>query len=279
MTKAYLLPIFIFLLSLLMISYALGRGNDMQVHFLDVGQGDATLVQTPSGKNILIDTGRNREILTVLPQQLSFWDRHIDYIFITHADVDHAGGAPFLLDRYSVGKIFLNFQDDTGSLPQNILTRTNKFQTPVSQTFAGDSFMFDGIEINILWPPRSLQIADRNDSSIIMLLSFHNEKLLLSGDASIFVESKLIDVFDSFVAADILKAGHHGSKTSSFLSFLKKVSPEFVIVSAGCDNRYGHPNYEVLANIALVGAKTLTTCNDGTTSFHFSKDNKTWERI
>ena len=255
---------FILLSLSFLLFYFSNQGQHLAIHFLDVGQGDATLVQTPLGINILIDAGVNRSILAPLADNLSFFDKDIEYIFATHGDADHIGGIPFLLDRYTVGTIFMNIPDEPSALESTILEKAGRLDISVIPLRSGDVLLIDGMKINVLWPPDGFQSDDRNENSFILMLEYRGEKILLTGDASKFVESRLVNVFSDSLDAAILKAGHHGSRTSSFPNFLSHVQPDIAIISASCDNRYGHPHQSVLATLVGAGAEVFETCHEGT---------------
>ena len=240
------------------------RAPVLQVSFLDVGQGDAILIEGPTGVNVLVDGGRDRSVLRELPKQLGFFDRSIDVVVATHPDADHISGLSDVLERYRVSYVI-----DPG-----ITTDTSNFLRLESAIDAehvervlarsGQRLLLGGgAYADILYPDKDVSKGDTNDGSIIMGVVYGTTEFLLTGDAPSFVEDRLRGALRS----DVLKAGHHGSRTSTSATFLASVQPEVVIISAGKDNTYGHPHQDVLDRIATAGARVLSTIEEGTIEF------------
>lgn len=264
------------------------KSKSLQVSYLDIGQGDATFIRAPNGNSILIDGGPpSGQVATRISEVTHLFDKHIDVIIATHADADHIGGLASVLKNYSTS-LFLDphFSSETGIYKKlfEIVKEKNIQRITARQ---GINILLDtDTKLKILFPsnlyPKYLIercelekkkkrkgnkkcekniLIDTNQTSVVARLEFKNKSLLFTGDASIDVENFLIDSKVN-LAADVLKVGHHGSKTSTSESFVKEVNPSLAIISVGKENRYGHPHSEVLEQ--LKGIKTLRTDLMGT---------------
>lgn len=240
--------------------------NSLHVSFLDVGQGDSTLIQTPHGNLILIDGGPEDNVIFELFKTLPFFRRTIDLVILTHPDKDHLEGLTYVLDRFNVKNVLL-----TGILDENIFYKTflqklNGKQIPIM--FAESSLDFDlgdDVFLDTLYPFDSISnmyFADTNSSSIVNKLIFHDSKILFTGDLDIKTEDKLIQNNVS-LKADVLKVSHHGSKNGTSKGFLEAVSPETAIIQVGENNSYGHPHMEILENLLKQKIKIWRTDKNG----------------
>jgi len=256
----------------------------LTVSFLDVGQGDAIFIEAPNGNQILIDTGPSEIIARALSDVLPYFDRHIDFVLTTHPDLDHISGMPTLLERYSVGSYIFYDNSPTSDIIEKIARLVEETETPVAHVQAGDRIVLDAsrnIYLDVLWPTDKKQMPDKNDMSIITKLVYGESDVFLTGDASLKIENILVSEYTSYDAgiylqSDILKLGHHGSKTSSSELFLRRVMPEFSIVSAGLNNRYNHPSADVTARLERLGFPIIKTTDRG--SVIFRTDGATWWR-
>ncbi len=244
------------------------RKGILTVAFLDIGQGDATYIESPTGNQVLIDGGpQGGPILSRLGEQMPFYDHSMDVVMGTHADADHIGGLASVFERYRVGTAFFPglLAKDT-LIYKNFTEAAHKYTALVIQTRRGQWLeLGGGATLTILWPDPSAPLSDSNDESMVAVLSYGKTHYVLTGDAPQWVERQLV-IRDGAekLAAQILKAGHHGSKTSSAPEFLATVHPDYAIISAGKKNRYGHPHAEALAHMAAVGARILRTDESGT---------------
>lgn len=248
--------------------------KNLEISFFNVDQGDAIFIKAPNGNKILIDGGANNLVIQELSKIMPFYDRNIDLVIGTHADFDHMGGLIDVFDRYQVTRFGHSGKGDNGDEPdsefydvlfekahqeileENILTRNQKIILDQDNQ----------VELLILWPAENFSSSDNNENSIVIKLIYKNFSVLLTGDLPDDQEKILIDLDDKILRANILKAGHHGSQTSTANEFLEKVNPEKVIISSGIDNRYGHPNKEVIDRIKKFGAEIFYT-KDGTITF------------
>ncbi|MBU1203368.1 MBL fold metallo-hydrolase [Patescibacteria group bacterium] len=241
--------------------------NKLAINFLDVGQGDAILIRTPDGQNILIDGGPDNLLLSQMADKLPWWEDTIDYLIITHWHDDHMMGFVELLEKYEVKHVLVsNHQPD--HFLYNIFTQKlqeNNIQPQIVQ--AGESFMFsDDLYFRVLLA--DYWHEDFNENSVVIKLSYKDKNVLLMGDLPIEGEQKLLSGgFD--LNSQYLKVGHHGSKYSSSLEFLQAVQPEFCIIQSGLDNKFGHPHQEAIERLKKVGCEIENTQDLGTISFSF----------
>jgi competence protein ComEC len=251
----------------------------LTVAFLDVGQGDAIYIESPTGRQVLIDGGANRGVLAELSRVMPPFDRSLDVVIATHPDKDHIGGLPYVLERYRVENILdTGLAGDTDTFAFYAERLRQEAQTGVlyREVRRGDVIgLGAGAYLRILFPDRDMaSTTDANNASIVAQLVYGETEVLLTGDAPKSVEEYLILLDGGTLSSDILKASHHGSKTSSAEGFVAAVRPLYAIVSAGCDNSYGHPHQEVIATLTNASSTTLSTCEHGT--IVFKSDGKLW---
>ena len=255
--------------------YDLSRRNFLEVDFFDVGQGDAIFIQTPEGRQILIDGGPNSAILEKLGGSLPFWDRTIDLIILTHPENDHLTGLIEVLKNYEVGNIlWTGIVRDTENYKEwERLIAKEQGKEEKANIFiakAGQKIYLSGKNLNqyieILYPFENLEgksFKDSNDTSIVNKLIFGENSFLFSGDIYKSAEKEILEKGRIDVDSDVLKISHHGSKTSSAEEFIAKVSPEVAVISAGKDNQYGHPSPETLEALEKYGITVLRTDAEG----------------
>ncbi len=230
-------------------------------YFLDVGQGDATLL-TLDGIKILTDAGPTKKILQSLDRATD-GDRYIDLAIISHQQLDHFNGFNYLLNNYRFGAILYNGRDESTNEWRALLSKINQQQIPLITMAAGDKITYLKKEIDIISPNNSfVQSGELNDTGIVELIKADGVKGLLAADIGFKVENYVAEHFD--IAADILKVPHHGSKTSSSEKFLRAVSPKIAAIEVGADNRYGHPTKEALSRLEASGANVFRTDINGT---------------
>jgi competence protein ComEC len=244
----------------------------LRVAFLDVGQGDAIFITTPRGQQILVDGGPSPPALTAaLGQEMPFWDRSIDLVAMTHPDADHSSGLVAVLERYEVGAWLDNGSDEQDAAYLACLDLLERNGVP--RHVATDGFRADlgqGLTLEVVHPQAGAVAwpgASSNDNSLVQRLNWQQVSFLLTGDLEAAGEASLLQSGHD-LAADVLKVAHHGSGGSSTEAFLAAVAPEYAVVSAGADNRFGHPDPEVLARLEAVGGVTvLRTDRQGTVTF------------
>ena len=262
------------LLTLLFLAAALiwsaafvGNRSLLSVSFLDVGQGDAIFIDAPRGPQALIDGGAGTALLRELAREMPWWDRSLDIIIATHPDMDHIGGLIELLPRYRVGTIVVSSVEGDTDAWDTFIDLAEAEGARIVEAMRGQSIELGDARITILFPDRPVPRIETNTGSIVARLEYGETAFVLSGDSPSGVEEYLASLDAAGLRANVLKAGHHGSKTSSSPIFIGYVQPEYAVFSRGCDNRYGHPDEEVKDLYARFGIPTLDTCTGGTVTF------------
>ena len=247
----------------------------LHVHVLDVGQGDAILVVTPQGRQALIDGGPDpRVTLVALGQHLPPGDRGLDVVVATHLDSDHAGGLIGVLDRYDADMVMQGPISAESALFHQWQSALDQHEHPAVRVRAGHRVQLDsGIVMEVLHPPAG-KIPSRidpntNNLSVVIRLTYGEVSFLLTGDVEQDVERYLVDTRGEGLRSDVLKVAHHGSHSSTSPSFLRAVSPESAVISAGIENRYGHPHEEVVDRLGtMIGDESVfVTARDGAVEY------------
>lgn len=258
----------------LYLAFALWQVPDGRFHiwFLDIGQGDSVLVKTPEDHQILIDGGPKNTVMEELPQVMPFFDRSIDMVVVSHPHADHIDGLVEVLKRYKVSAVLFAGINDFGPTYSEFLKEIDDQNIDFFIAEKDLDFRFGDVFFDVIYPFDQLGLENfknLNDSSIAMKVVYGEKKIMLTGDLETVGEKELVNSgYD--LRANILKAGHHGSKTSSIFSFVKKVSPEVVVIQTGAGNSYGHPNKESLDNFELAGVeKVYRNDLDGRVEFVF----------
>lgn len=240
----------------------------LKVAFLDVGQGDAIYIEAPNKKQVLIDGGKDSKLLYSLSKVMPFADRSLDLLIITHRDIDHIGGLPMLLEGYRVEKVIDNGL--MGETEVSNLIDEKIFNRSIKKEIAqkGMRVVLDKkneVYLEIIYPNREVSGLDLNDGSIVVKLVHKENSFLLTGDASIYVESLIMwEENEKDLNIDVLKLGHHGARSSSSILWLEKTSPAIAIISAGKGNSYGHPHEETLKRLKELEIPFLSTTDLGT---------------
>lgn len=243
-------------------------GDVLTVYFLDIGQGDAIFIDSPTHGRLLLDGGRNRKVLTELGKILPFADKRIDVMIESHPDADHIGGLPEVVSRYDVGLFLEPGVESDNSIDDELHRRIEEKNIPRLFAKRGMVVNFgDGAKLQILFPNQDVSNWETNRASVVARLVYGDASFLLTGDSPIPIENVLLTLDSEFLDSDVLKAGHHGSRTSTSLTFAEAVSPEYAVISAGKDNTYGHPHKEVLDILQKLGAKIVSTAESGTIKF------------
>jgi competence protein ComEC len=241
----------------------------LMVVFLDIGQGDAIFIRTPSGKQMLIDGGPpGGAVLRELGKVMPFYDRSLDVVVATHADQDHVGGLNDVLDRFSVDLFVRTMTTSTSASFVHLLNTVDlkKVKTELINRPKQIDFN-DGSKFEILFPDKDTSGWETNDSSISGKVVYGQNSFLLTGDLGIDGEKYLVERYGPYLKSDVLKAGHHGSKNSSSPLFIEIVSPTYSVISAGLNNSYGHPTPQVLDTLTKFKSKILETLGKGMVVF------------
>lgn len=236
------------------------------VSFIDVGQGDSILIQTPNNKVILIDAGTSSygpAIERYLKQRDIVM---IDVLIATHPHADHIGGMAHIIDRFDIGSIYMPKVSTTTKTFENLLLTIQNKGLKINSARAGIAIDVDSsLKVQML-APISSSYSDLNQYSAVLKVSYKNTSFLFTGDAGQISEQEMMSS-GAILRADVLKVGHHGSHTSSTVPFLNAVKPSFAIITVGKDNRYGHPHQEILDRLSSFEIKTYRTDIHGTIIF------------
>ncbi len=264
----FILILLLLLVGFEVVSSSFKEHDPLEVHFLNIGQGDATLVQYLGSYQILIDGGPNgKKLLSELSKVMPATDRTIEIVIMTHPDKDHFGGLISVMKTYSVKMILCNGQEaDTAIFQQ--YKKVVKDQEIKEYTFGEGSEISIGkvLELRSFNPDTTVSSkSDRNEHSVVVRMDYGENSFLFTGDADSKTEDDMLKDQED-VDVDWLKIGHHGSKHSTTDNFIKKVTPEQAIISCGKSNRYGHPHEDVLERLRSHNAEVLRTDTIGTIS-------------
>ena len=233
--------------------------HNLQFHFIDVGQGDSSLIITPKGKTILIDAGDEAHAKKVVSYVREQGIEKLDLVIATHPDADHIGG---------MDKVIKNFDIDVFAMP-DVSAKTNQYKQiqrelkakkmKTTRLYQGDEVQIDDdIDFEILSPVKGKKYDDTNEYSIVAKIVYKDTSFILMGDATMENEVDIINnVLD--IDIDVLKLGHHGSSTSSSDYFITKTAPKIAIISCGKNNKYGHPHQEVMRVLKKHGVTPYRT--------------------
>lgn len=243
------------------------RGK-LKVSFFDVGQGDAIFIESPSGRQVVIDGGSDDKVLRELGKSMSFYDRTIDIVVATHPDADHITGLVGILERFKVGAMLEPGVESDNILDDALRETAVERGVEIIEARRGQTIdIGGGAKIFVLFPDREADGMDTNTASIVLKLAYGETSFLLTGDSPKAVELYLAAIDEEGLDIDVLKAGHHGSDTSSSEPFVAFASPEFAVISAGKDNRYGHPKQSVLDTFRAASSTIVSTYEEGTVTF------------
>ena len=266
---------FIFLLLVILaigyFCFGVSSPKKLQVTFFDIGQGDAIFIETPSGRQMLIDGGANALVLEKLAKEMSSFDRTIDVVVATHGDGDHVTGLIPVLRTYDVSTIIESpIKSESGIFEelQNEIKKEIEGGADVHIASRGDVInLGDGVAVSILYPKKNISSrTETNDASVSALLTYGEHSFLLTGDLGSSYEHALItDKLSKKVT--VYKAGHHGSNTSSGELLLSRITPEYSVISAGKNNKYGHPHIETIERLQKYSQEILSTIDRGTITF------------
>jgi competence protein ComEC len=243
--------------------------DQTKINFLDVGQGDATLINMPNSMQILIDAGRDASVLDGLAKKMPKFDRKIEYVLLTHPDADHIGGFENVLESYQVGEVIKTEKTSDSKLYGRILDEISKKNIPVVVPKPGQVFSFSGgDQLKVFSPdPAEVEGFSSNDSSIISRFSSPNESVFSLGDAEVASQNEVLAKFPSSdLKSDILKVSHHGAQSGLDKKMYEAVSPKTAVISVGKNNSYGHPHQVVLDALNNLAIKILRTDQMGTIS-------------
>jgi len=252
--------------------------HDLQIYFIDVGQGDSTLLVTPNDKNILIDGGGSstydvgKNIL--IPYLLDRKIKKLDYVIVSHFDEDHVGGLFVILEELDVEQVIISKQIENSQNYQKFLEIVKQKNIRIKQIKMGDRILIEkNLYFDVIWPGDEMILENPlNNNSILCKLIYKDFSMLFTGDIEKMAEEKIIKkVKEDILKSDILKVSHHGSKTSSIDGFIEKIKPKIALIGVGKNNKFGHPNSEVLNRLKQFESKIYRTDENGEISIEVNK--------
>jgi len=243
-----------------------GKSAYLKVHFIDVGQGDSILIQSPHNKYMLIDAAENSSGDTVVSYLKKEGVEKIDVLIGTHPDGDHIGGIDKVVVSFDIGTVYMPRVSKNTRTFSDVLKGLKKKKLKIDKPVAGEDINFDSpIKVKIL-APNSEKYDDTNNYSIVLKVSYGKTSFLLTGDAEDVSEEEMLKKgYD--LKADVLKVGHHASKSSTTPKFLNAVSPKYAVISVGKGNKYGHPGKKTIKRLKDRNIEIYRTDKDGTVIF------------
>lgn len=241
------------------------NGEEMAVHYIDVGQGDCTLLQTAQG-SVLIDCSEPEYGEDIVAYLNSQGVTSLEYFIITHPDADHMGAAAHIIENLDVKHVIMNGQEKGTKFFEKALDAMEAKGIEGTIAGPGDYFEIGALQLNILGP-YEIKNEEWNEASLIIHAVYGNRSFLFTGDAETEGEANLLEHHAGELSCNVFQAGHHGSRTSNSLALLQAASPQYVVISCGKDNDYGHPHEEALDSFEAVGATVYRTDKDGTIVF------------
>lgn len=281
--KKSLIVIFLIIIFLNYIYYIIPK--DLKIHFIDVGQGDATLIITPRHKTILVDGGGSKEKeefdvgeSTLLPYLLDRKITTIDYMMISHFDADHCNGLIAVLKNIRVKTLLISEQLEICNEYNNIVDIVKEKNIDICIVKKGDKIEIDSnVFMNIIYPQKELELKDINNNSIVAKLEYNDFSMLFTGDIEKEAEQKIIQYYSSNakdLKSIILKIAHHGSKTSTKEELLELINPKIALIGVGKNNMFGHPSTETIKLLEKHNIKVYRTDIDGEIRIDVNKSGK-----
>lgn len=242
----------------------------LEVKVLDIGQGDAIYIKSPSGKQILIDGGPNSSVVSELRKHMSWRDREIDIMVLSHPDSDHVSGLASVLEAYDIDYfVHPEIEADTKAYKRFVDQLYTESALIIGARAGRRIDLGDGLHLNIIYPftgPAQRKVRKSNNESVVIALEYEKFKMLLTGDIESTVEKKLVTLASASLPTTVLKIAHHGSGSSSTDAFLNASRPLIAVISAGEGNRYNHPAQAVLERLEKNNIPYYRTDAHGTIS-------------
>lgn len=247
------------------------RQGILTVSFLDVGQGDSIFIDAPNGNQILLDGGPNKKVLSELSGVMPFYDREIDLLALSHSHVDHFTGFIDVLNRYLVSG-FLSSGTKVKTPEYSAMRSYLDVTQPsgIKEIIAKRGMVVDlgdDVYLDVLLPVGDATNLEPHDGMMVTRLRYGNTAVLFTGDMEQGLENYLVSLDGAKLKSDILKVGHHGSKTSTYEALLGNVSPKYAVISVGKGNLYHHPNDETIKRLTDFGIPIIRTDESGTITF------------
>lgn len=255
-------------------------GSPLKVHYIDVGQGDSVLIELPNGEKMLVDGGSHSAASRVVSYISNLGIERLDYVIATHPHEDHIGGLPDVLDSFQVGTFYMPNKEHSSNTFMSMLNALQRNGCKADYAKSGITIISTDSLKAYFTAPVSDSYSNLNDYSAVLKIEYINSSFLFTGDAENSAENEIMSQ-NCNLRADVLKVGHHGSKTSSSTAFLRKVKPKYAIISVG-NNSYGHPALETIARLEGIGAKVYSTKDCGniiieTTGSNYTLSNNSTE--
>lgn len=253
------------------------EGNsDVSVHFLDIGQGDSIFVELPNGECMLIDAGvaNKGEFIESYISESGY--NKIDYLVATHPHADHIGSMAYIVSNMDIGQVYMPNVSTTTKTYEKLLEAIQQKGLKIKSAKAGMNIVEESdLRVDILAPVK-IDEDELNNCSIIIKITYGYDSYLFIGDA----EKEELDTVSSDMSADVLKVGHHGSRTSTTEKFLEQVNPKYAVISCGEDNDYGHPHKETIDLLEMLDVEyyrtdiqgTITITSDGSRNYIIIKE-------
>ncbi len=244
----------------------------MEVHFIDVGQGDATLIES-DGHYMLIDAGNNDKGTALQLYLQKQGVEKLDYLVLTHSDADHIGGADVIVTKFDIDTVFFGDFEKDNKTYEELITALDSKDLPYSTPKVGSVYELGNAAFTIVAPNRTYE--DANNSSIALVLADGDNTFLFTGDCEAEAENDIL-AKGLNIDCDVYKVGHHGSRTSSSKAFLEAVTPTYGVISCGEGNDYGHPHAEPLNNLRSMGVQIFRTDEQGSIIAYSDGSEITW---
>lgn len=254
-----LVSLLILLIVLILSAYQSHTHSDqLRVWMFDVGQGDAILIETPTGEQVLIDGGPDDAVLSKLGSVLWPWDHTLEAMILSHPDADHVSGLVGVLERYDVAQVIESGVRRHTHIDEAFVEAVSRERALHTFAKKGDQFVFGEVVLEVLHPDVATGL-ESNNASLVLRLTYKDTTILFTGDIEAKVEERI-----SLSDIDVLKVAHHGSKTSSTEAFLRITRPEVALISVGVDNPFGHPSPSVLRHLKEQHVEIWRTDQEGT---------------
>lgn len=250
--------------------------NDLKVHFIDVGQGDCILAES-QGHFMLIDGGERNQADTVVSYLIQAGVTKLDYVIGTHPHSDHIGGLAKVIDTFDIGTVIMPPIEHTSRTFEDLLDAISHKGLTITKPVWGTGYSLGAASFTIVAPVKDYG-NDLNNWSVGIRLAYGSNSFLMCGDAEREAEEDMVNS-GALLSSDVLKAGHHGSSTSTSDGFLKKVSPAWVVIQCGRDNPYGHPHKETMDKLEKAGCKVFRTDEEGTVIAQSDGKNISWKTL
>lgn len=238
--------------------------------------GDCTVILTPSGKSVIIDTGEQENI--IVKYLLNRGIKDIDYLMLSHFDSDHCGQTVEILESLKVRNIVISKQAEKSQEFESIMKEVIEHKVNIIIVEAGDILQIEkDVYFQILWPSTDELIKENalNNNSIVAKMYYKDFSMLFTGDIEEIAEQKIVKRYDEIILkSTVLKVPHHGSKTSSTEDFIKKIKSQIALIGVGKDNKFGHPNEDVIKRLQAYGNSIYRTDLQGEITIEVSKSGK-----